>query len=252
MKMKTKNSISKGMLSVFTVLFMNSSLATAQKADQNTAKNQEIVAKMTRYEVKKENQEKFQKAIADYVQKSILNANNIMSEAYFEQEDHAVIWLFERWKNQSELDKFEKNSKLKTLDKTVLTKPERIIEVKDLEPLTKEQWRKTSKKGEEQLTIMLFVDAKKGTENNFIEVYHKAMPEFRSEPGVVTYQLSQLKEDDSQFVTFEKFRNKEAFQYHLNFPPIQPVIDYLNTSIKKQPFQEGIHNLIEFAPLLRE
>jgi quinol monooxygenase YgiN len=127
-----------------------------------------------------------------------------------------------------------------------------MIYVKDLEPLTKKQWRKTSKKGEEQLTIMLFVDAKKGTENNFMEVYHKAMPEFRSEPGVVTYQLSQLKEDNSQFVTFEKFRNKEAFQYHLNFPPIQPVIDYLNTSIKKQPFQDGIHNLIEFAPLIRE
>lgn len=218
MGMKTKNSISKGMLGVFTILFMNGSL-TAQTADQ------EIAAKITRYEVKKEQQEKFQKAVAAYVQKSILNANNIMSEAYLEQEDHTVIWLFERWKNQNELEKFEKNSKqLKDLAKTALAKPERIIEVKDLEPLTKEQWRRTSKKGEEQLTIMLFVDAKKGTEENFMKVYNKAMPEFRSEPGVVTYQLSQLKEDPSQFVTFEKFRNKEAFQYHLNFPPIQPVI----------------------------
>lgn len=251
--MKTKNSISKGMLGVFTVLFMNGSLTTAQTADQTTAGNQEIVAKMTRYEVKKESQEKFQKVIADYVKQSISNSNNIMSEAYFEQEDHTIIWLFERWKNRNELDKFRNNSKqLEVLLKTVLVKPQKMIYVKDLEPLTKKQWRKTSKKGEEQLTIMLFVDAKKGTENNFMEVYHKAMPEFRSEPGVVTYQLSQLKEDNSQFVTFEKFRNKEAFQYHLNFPPIQPVIDYLNTSIKKQPFQDGIHNLIEFAPLIRE
>lgn len=46
--MKTKNSISKGMLGVFTVLFMNGSLTTAQTADQTTAGNQEIVAKMTR------------------------------------------------------------------------------------------------------------------------------------------------------------------------------------------------------------
>ncbi|AWK05711.1 hypothetical protein HYN56_16280 [Flavobacterium crocinum] len=249
MGMKTKKAISKRMLGVFTVLFMNGSLATPQIADEN----QEIVAKMTRYEVKKESQEKFQKAVADYVKKSISNGNNIMSEAYFEQEDHAIIWLFERWKNQSELEKFEKNfPQLISLAKTELVNPTRISYVKDLEPLTKKQWRKTSKKGEEQLTIMLFVDAKKGTENNFIEVYHEAMPKFRSEPGVVTYQLSQLKEDSSQFVTFEKFRNKEAFQYHLDFPPIQPVIDYLNTSIKKQPFQDGIHNLIEFAPLTRE
>lgn len=247
--MKTKKAISKGILGIFSLLVMNGSSATAQI----TAENQEIVAKMTRYEVKKESQEKFQKTLADYVKKSISNGNNIMSEAYFEQEDHGVIWLFERWKNQDELEKFWKNAKeLNGLLKTALVKPERIIYVKDLEPLTQKEWRRTSKKGEEQLTIMLFVDAKKGTENNFMEVYHKAMPEFRSEQGVVTYQLSQLKEDASQFVTFEKFRNKEAFQYHLNFPPIQPVIDYLNTSIKKQPFQDGIHNLIEFAPLIRE
>lgn len=68
----------------------------------------------------------------------------------------------------------------------------------------------------------------------------------------MTYQLSQFKEDSTQFVTFEKFRSNDAFQYHLKFPPIQPVIDYLNMSIKKQPFQDGIHNLIEFAPLSRE
>jgi quinol monooxygenase YgiN len=74
------------------------------------------------------------------------------------------------------------------------------------------------------------------------------MPQFRSEPGVINYQLSQLQEDSTRFVTYEKFRSEDAFQYHLNFPPIQPVIDYLNSSIKKQPFQTGLHRLIEFAP----
>lgn len=244
MRIKNNPSISKKVLGIFTLLFMNSALATAQN---------EIGARITRYEVKKEYQEKFKNAVAAYVQKSILSDKNIMAEAYFEQEDQSVIWLFERWISQNELEKSGNNSKeIKDLAKTALLVPQKIIEVKDLEPLKKEQWRKTSKKGEEQLTIMLFVDTKKGTEDNFMKVYHKAMPEFRSEPGVVTYQLSQLKEDPTQFVTFEKFRNKEAFQYHLNFPPIQPVIDFLNSSIKKQPFQDGIHNLIEFAPLIRE
>ncbi|MCR4029774.1 MULTISPECIES: putative quinol monooxygenase [Flavobacterium] len=244
MRIKNNPSISKKVLGIFSLLFMNSALATAQN---------EIGARITRYEVKKEFQEKFKNTVAAYVQKSILSDKNIMSEAYLEQENQAVIWLFERWINQNELEKFGKNFKeINDLAKTALLVPQKVIEVKDLEPLTKEQWRKTSRKGEEQLTIMLFVDAKKGTEDNFMKVYHKAMPEFRSESGVVTYQLSQLKEDPTQFVTFEKFRNKEAFQYHLNFPPIQPVIDFLNSSIKKQPFQDGIHNLIEFAPLIRE
>jgi quinol monooxygenase YgiN len=244
MRIKNNPSISKKVLGIFTLFFMNSALATAQN---------EIGARITRYEIKIEFQEKFKNTVAAYVQKSILSDKNIMSEAYFEQEDQAVIWLFERWINQNELEKFVNNSKeINDLAKTAFLVPQKVIEVKDLEPLTKEEWRKTSRKGEKQLTIMLFVDAKKGTEDNFMKVYHKAMPEFRSESGVVTYQLSQLKEDPTQFVTFEKFRNKEAFQYHLNFPPIQPVIDFLNSSIKKQPFQDGIHNLIEFAPLIRE
>jgi quinol monooxygenase YgiN len=99
---------------------------------------------------------------------------------------------------------------------------------------------------------MLFVDAKPGTQQNFRDTYHIAMPQFRSEPGVVTYQLSEIDGDGTHFVTFEKFRSPDAFQYHLNFPPIQPVIDYLNTSIQEQPFQKGLHTLIEFAPMTRE
>lgn len=234
---------------VMALLLFNNLSATAQNPETK------VIAKITRYDVKKEHQEKFQKAVKDYVLKSISNESNIMSEAYFEQDNKSVIWLFERWINQSELDKFRNNSTsktLKALTKTALVKPEKIIAVKDLEPISKQQWRRASKVGDEQLTIMLFVDAKAGTEQNFKDVYHKVMPEFRSEPGVVTYQLSQLEADKTQFVTFEKFRSKDAFQYHLNFPPIKPVIDYLNTSIKKQPFQDGIHNLIEFAPLIRE
>lgn len=221
----------------------------------STTQNKTPVAKITRYEVKKENQENFKKAISNYVLKSLSAENNIMSEAYFEQENQNVIWLFERWENQNAFEKFRKNSvskAIKTLAKTALIKPEKAININDLEPLSKEQWRKTSKKEDHQLTIMLFVGAKAGTEESFKTIYHKAMPEFRSESGVVTYQLSQFADDKTQFVTFEKFRSNDAFQYHLNFPPIQPVLDYLNTSIKKPPFQDGIHNLIEFAPLFRE
>ncbi|MDR6845970.1 antibiotic biosynthesis monooxygenase [Flavobacterium granuli] len=261
MKAKTHLSISKIALAIFTTLFvLCSTFATAQnlskgKVISEELKNQEMIAKITRYGVKKEFQEKFQKAVSDYVSESLQNDSNIMSEAYFEQDNQTVIWLFERWTNQKELNKFKSSSKSKTviaLEKSALIKPEKVIYVKDLEPISKQEWRRASKAEDNQLTIMLFVDAKPGTEENFKAVYHTAMPQFRSEPGVVTYQLSQLNEDKTQFVTFEKFRSNDAFQYHLNFPPIQPVIDYLNTSIKKQPFQDGIHNLIEFAPLIHE
>jgi len=218
-------------------------------------KQKEIVAKLTRFEVKPEYLNEFKKAISNYVHSSLSNKNNIMSEAYFDEKNNSILWLFERWDSKVELEKISNNSEgraIASLSQKALRQPIKNIYVKDLEPISKNEWRRTAKKEDNQLTIMLFVDAKAGTETHFKDVYHKAMPEFRSEPGVITYQLSQLEEDRTQFVTFEKFKSNDAFQFHLNFPPIQPVIDFLNSSIKKQPFQNGLHNLIEFAPLTRQ
>ena len=133
---------------------------------------------------------------------------------------------------------------IRALSENALITPAKTFYVKDLEPLSKTAWRTAPAKDDTPLTIMLFVDSKAGTAEQFKQVYHTAMPQFRSEPGVINYQLSQLQGDSTQFVTYEKFRNEAAFQYHLSFPPIQPVIDYLNTSIKTQPFQAGLHRLM--------
>ena len=214
-----------------------------------------VVAKLTRYEVKQEYLETFRKVLSDYVLSSIPVESNIMAEAYYEKENPSILWLIERWVSNDEWKKFNNNAASKAvmrLAEKALVKPFKSIHVKDLEPISKQQWRRTANTVDSPLTIMLFVDAKPGTQEVFKDVYHVAMPQFRGEPGVVTYQLSALEEDDTQFVTYEKFRSNEAFQYHLNFPPIKPVIDYLHSSIKKQPFQDGIHQLVEFAPLIRE
>ncbi|SEM77012.1 Pimeloyl-ACP methyl ester carboxylesterase [Chitinophaga rupis] len=214
-----------------------------------------VVARLIRYDVQPEFQATFRQAVSDYVFHSLQSETNVLSEAYHEQGDTTVLWLIERWSNKDELDKASKSSGFKaigSLSHSSLKQPAKMIYVKDLAPLSKQQWRRGAQKEDQPLTIMLFVDAKPGTENNFKEVYHNAMPQFRGEPGVINYQLSQLEEDNTQFVTYEKFRNEDAFKYHLNFPPIQPVIDYLHTSIKKQPFETGLHRLIEFAPVIRQ
>ena len=121
METKTHLSISKMALVIFTALFvLCGTFATAQNLSKGNVtseelKNQEMIAKITRYELKKEFQEKFQKAVSNYVLESLLNDRNIMSEAYFEQDNQAVIWLFERWTNQKELNKFKSNPKSKTV-----------------------------------------------------------------------------------------------------------------------------------------
>ena len=193
---------------------------------------------LTRYEVKHGDKNKLEEAIRVYVQLATANKANIMAEAYYEQDTASVLWIIERWNNMSAFEELRQDKKIE------LAQPARMIYIRDLEPISKDEWRRQPGKDDQPITIMLFVDSEVGTEEKFKTTYHIAMPLFRSEPGVINYQLSQLEEDSSQFVTYEKFRNEDAFQFHLNFPPIQPVIDYLNTSIKRPPFQAGLHRLV--------
>ncbi|HTI89949.1 MAG TPA: antibiotic biosynthesis monooxygenase [Puia sp.] len=216
--------------------------------------NEEEVAVLTRYEVKKGYEKKFRDVICKYVRHAIANKSNVMAEAYYEQEDPSVLWVIERWSGKSGQENIRNGVKfkqIKLLSEKKLETPAKTIYVRDLEPIAKKEWRREPKEEDVPITIMLFVDCTAGTEGVFKEVYHTAMPQFRSEPGVINYQLSQLEDDSTQFVTYEKFRSEDAFQYHLKFLPIRPVIDYLNTSIKKQPFQTGLHRLIAFAPKKR-
>ncbi|MTH15604.1 antibiotic biosynthesis monooxygenase family protein [Flavobacterium sp. LC2016-01] len=256
MKTTAFKSINKKIIASINVLVLMTVTAKAQNSiTVKTKVLNETISKMTMYEVKEGEQTQLRKVLSDYVVNAIASKENIMAEAFYEEKKPNILWLIERWNSKKELEKFSKKTQAKSLETLVeksLLKPAKTYYVKDLEPLTKEQWRTTSKKEDNQLVIMLFVDAKKGTQQNFKDTYHIAMPQFRSEPGVVTYQLSEIEGDDTQFVTYEKFRSNDAFQYHLNFPPIKPVIEYLETSIKSQPFQNGLHNLIEFAPLTRE
>jgi quinol monooxygenase YgiN len=235
-------------------LYQKEKKATLASPKYNQTKHREedkVAARLIRYEVKPEYLSEFSKAVCNYVLHSYDLKNNVLSEAYYEQENPSVLWIIERWSSRRELEKGSKSLEFKaiqSLSENALIGPAKVIRVKDLEQLSKQQWRSTAVRNDKPITIMLFVDAKAGTEGRFKEVYHAAMPQFRSESGVITYQLSQLEEDSTQFVTYEKFRGETAFQYHLNFPPIQPVIDYLTTSIKKQPFQSGLHRLMPLTP----
>lgn len=234
---------------VIACIISNTTLSAQQKPPSTS---DEAIAILTRYDAKPAYQQQLQEAFNDYVTQATSMEHNIMAEAYTEQENHSVFWVIERWDNKKAFLKVSKDYQDKsgaTLWKHALLHPATVTYVKDLEPISKQQWRQTANAGDQPLVIILFVDAKPGTAILFKNIYHTAMPKFRGESGVINYQLSQLEEDGTRFVTYEKFRNEAAFQYHLNFPPILPVIDYLNTSITKQPFQSGLHRLIPITPL---
>ena len=240
---------------LFTATLLLSLTSHEAEAQQETVmESKDVFATLTKYEVKQAAEQVFRKAISHYVHHALEQETNILTEAFYEQDKPSVLWLIERWSNKAAFEKFRSNSMMEidSLAANCRRSPIVTIDVKDLEPLTKKEWRRGSQKDDKPLTIMLFVDSKPGTEDVFEKVYHTAMPAFRGEKGVINYQLSRFIADSTKFVTYEKFRSDDAFQYHLNFPPIQPVIDYLNTSIKTQPFQAGIHRLIQFAPVMAE
>lgn len=214
-----------------------------------------MAARLTRFEVKQGHEAEFRKALTEMVSTAIRSEENIMAEAYQEENKPAVLWLIDRWNSDKELEKFSKSMQGRALDAlvhTALTAPPKIYHLKDLEPLSKKQWRAAASGKDQPLTVMLFVDARAGTQQQFKDTYHVAMPKFRGEAGVVTYQLSEIVGDGTQFVTYEKFRSKDAFEYHLNFPPVKPVIEYLESNVKQPPFRNGLHTLVEIAPLTRE
>lgn len=233
-----------------TLALVNTLSMNAQPTEKPTS-----LGRLTRYVVKPVESDSFQAALSAYVRQALTVESNIQAEAFYEQDDRSVLWLIERWKNRSELERFGDSppaKRVESLKSAALKTNVEIHHIIDLEPLSKEQWRRPPSATDRPIMIMLFVDAKAGTQDEFKATYHTAMPAFRGEPGVITYQLSQFENDETKFVTYEKFRSNDAFQFHLTFPPIKPVLDYLQTSIKRQPFQAGLHTLIEFAPLTRE
>jgi quinol monooxygenase YgiN len=181
------------------------------------------------------------KAITQYVTQAAQSPGNIMAEGYWERDQENTIWLIERWNDEGAWKNFHSTHALPQ-------SPAKEIAIDDLEPLPKQAWQKQPDPADHPFTAVLMLNAKPGTEAEFKQIYHTAMPQFRGEPGVITYQLSQSTLDKTLFITYEKFRSNDAFQYHLNFPPINPVIHFLRNSIQDPPFEKGLHNLIAFAP----
>ncbi|UFH57562.1 putative quinol monooxygenase [Spirosoma sp. KNUC1025] len=213
------------------------------------------VVQLTTYSVKPDYQNQMRQALSTYVLQALKTEGNVMAEAYAEIDNPSVLWLIERWEKQEALAALQEGNQAKDIDqlaKVGLTAPAENLSVTDLEPLSRQDWLRQPNPNDNPMTVMLFVDAKPGTQDEFTKRYHAAMPAIRSEAGVITYQLTQLEGVETRFLTYEKFRNPEALQTHLVFPPVEPILDFLHTSITNPPFEQGLHKLTLFAPISQE
>lgn len=233
-----------------TVSVLLDSTDTYSKSGPSQGNSEDVCVIITRYEIQQSAKARMSRRLDAYVRIALSDENNVMAEFFQEDDQPFVLWVLERWKRREHYQEFTQRADVRMLSvpQSVLFRPIERYYLKDLAPLSRNEWRRAPGNDDKPIVVMLFVDSKPGTESAFIRVYDEAMPKFRSEPGVITYGLAQSEDDASQFVTYEKFRNEDAFKFHLSFPPIQPVLDYLNTSIKKQPFQTGLHRLVPVTP----
>ena len=78
----------------------------ARAQDANKA-----VVVLTRYEIKKEYEEKIREVLRMYVEDAIATKSNIMAEAYHEEENLLILWTIERWNSQNDLQKMKQRNK---------------------------------------------------------------------------------------------------------------------------------------------
>lgn len=222
------------------------------KRAHNHVSDHSTTGVLTQYHVKVAYRDNFLKALSMYTFSSIGAAGNITAAAYYEKGDTCTMWIIERWSNRTFYKKNKRTAAAKVvsaLTKIGLASPVETIFIRDMEFLSKEGALNTSRTHHEPITVMLFVDVKEDTENHFKSINDVLLSAFLNEPGMLTFQLSQLSYHKTRFVVYKKFRDWDAFRYHLKDPALEPVIKFLQTSIKEPPLEKGYHRLIQFAPV---
>ncbi|MBO9567166.1 MAG: hypothetical protein J7621_30615 [Niastella sp.] len=211
-----------------------------------------VAVVLTRYYVKNSCRDRFLQVLSGYVLHSLQTTGNIMTEAYYEKGDPCMLWVFERWDNRALYVKSRRSDMAKAvraLTKTALVSHPETLFIQDTEPLSIEDFQYTTESNDEPITIMLFVDVKAGTEDLFRSMNRAVKQASLTAPDVLIFLLSQLCYHKTRFIIYKKVRNWEAFRHHLKDPTLEPVLQFLQTSIKDPPFEKGYHYLIQFAPL---
>jgi quinol monooxygenase YgiN len=220
------------------------------KGMKNQPTKNSIPVVLTRYHLKTSPHDKRMEIIRAYVRSSMQAMGNIMAAAFYEQGDPSIVWIMERWNDRASYNKNKRSNTSKAvidLAKMKLASPIETIFLEDLELLSNETRAKTPANEDQPINVMLFVDVKEGMEDRFRSINREVIAAFNSKPDVLAFQFSRMVNHKTKFVVYKRFRNRDAFQYHLRDPVIAPVIEFLQTAIKNPPFEKGYHHLIELA-----
>ena len=68
------------------------------------------------------------------------------------------------------------------------------------------------------MVVSAFFQAKKGKEEELEQAFKSMFPLVRSEEGLITYSLNRSKADPGRFFFFERYKDRDAFNFHSSTP----------------------------------
>jgi quinol monooxygenase YgiN len=68
------------------------------------------------------------------------------------------------------------------------------------------------------LVVAATLKAAPGKGDELEKGFHALIAEVRKEPGTLTYIVHRALDDPNKFLIYEKYENKEAFDYHASTP----------------------------------
>jgi quinol monooxygenase YgiN len=81
------------------------------------------------------------------------------------------------------------------------------------------------KKAENEIVCVAQFIAKEGKEDALLEALHGLMGPTHKEEGYIRYELNQAIDNPRAITFIEKFKSKEAFDFHCNTPYIKGLFD---------------------------
>ena len=88
------------------------------------------------------------------------------------------------------------------------------------------------------MIVIAKIRAKSGKEEELIKAFKDFMPKIETEEGCLVYEFHRDHKDPSLFITFEKYRDKEAMNAHATTPHVAEFLPILLELIEGQPTLE--------------
>lgn len=99
-----------------------------------------------------------------------------------------------------------------------------------------------------EVTLVVTFETKPGSEKNFKQLMLPHIQRSRAEAGCLIFNLHQTEKNPTTFVLYEKWKDQEAFDRHLQKPYTLEVREVRQPLLAK-PFQDGLVELIDLAPV---